>query len=81
MNLYVDLYNLILSVYGTIETQPDSITNAMYWLPWIIITLFFILIIVLMVFGCFLILRTLRNHKAKKNSNEVHYYYHKWFRL
>lgn len=72
--VYAGFYNVLVNTYGVATGQPEQITNANYWLAWCLTTFVLLLIFFLILFGVWLMLRTLTSKKRKK---EVHYYYHK----
>lgn len=74
--VFESFYNLIVSFYGVPAGQPESITNANYWLAWSMVTFVLLLVFLLFIFGTFLIVKTLV-FKREKKENQVHYYYHK----
>jgi len=72
--VYVTIYNLLLSVFGTLENQPEKLTESMYWLSWVIVTMFLAFIIYLIFLGVITIIETLSVNKEKSKKVKIYHY-------
>ena len=72
--VYVTIYNLLLSVFGTLENQPEKLTKSMYWLSWVIVTMFLAFIIYLIFLGVITIIETLSVNKEKSKKVKIYHY-------